>query len=335
MDAPPVQYVTTSDGYNIAYAVSGEGRPFVLMPQAFSHIQLFWTQDHYVRPWLEGLAARFRFIQYDGRGQGMSTRGLPANFTVADCRQDLVAVVESLRLHEFILMDATTGQCHVAVRYAIENPQQVRGLVLASPTVEGAAWPRALLGSLAEQDWDAFLRSMAGLVRASDLEIGLARLKQATTQGDWLAFVRAAQEVNLEADLPRLNTPTLVLHPRDYVLGVEESMKVAAAIPTARMVLVDGTDAVGDHVQGLKAIDDFLASLPLRVTTDAPVPAGLSLREVEVLRLVAAGRSNQQIADELVISPRTVHHHVTNILTKTGTANRTEAAAYAHRSGLV
>jgi DNA-binding NarL/FixJ family response regulator len=63
-------------------------------------------------------------------------------------------------------------------------------------------------------------------------------------------------------------------------------------------------------------------------------PDGLSQREVEVLRLVAAGKSNREIADTLCISLNTVATHVRNILTKTGTANRTEAAAYALRQGL-
>ena len=63
-------------------------------------------------------------------------------------------------------------------------------------------------------------------------------------------------------------------------------------------------------------------------------PDGLSQREVEVLRLVAAGKSNRDIADALCISLNTVATHVRNILTKTGTANRTEAAAYALRQGL-
>src|SRR5690606_32358038 len=64
-------------------------------------------------------------------------------------------------------------------------------------------------------------------------------------------------------------------------------------------------------------------------------PDDLSLREVEVLRLVASGRSNAQIASELVISLNTVQHHVSRILSKTGSASRTEAAAYAHRHNLV
>jgi DNA-binding CsgD family transcriptional regulator len=63
-------------------------------------------------------------------------------------------------------------------------------------------------------------------------------------------------------------------------------------------------------------------------------PAGLSEREVEVLRLIAAGKSNREIAGELVISSNTVANHVTSIFNKTGAANRAEAAAYATRHGL-
>ena len=58
-------------------------------------------------------------------------------------------------------------------------------------------------------------------------------------------------------------------------------------------------------------------------------PDGLTEREVEVLRLVARGRSNQQIADELFITTNTVANHVKNILSKTRSKNRTEAASYA------
>jgi len=60
-------------------------------------------------------------------------------------------------------------------------------------------------------------------------------------------------------------------------------------------------------------------------------PAGLSEREVQVLRLVATGKGNREIARELFVSPNTVANHVRNILGKTGTANRTQAAAYALR----
>ena len=63
-------------------------------------------------------------------------------------------------------------------------------------------------------------------------------------------------------------------------------------------------------------------------------PRGLSAREVEVLRLVAAGRTNKEIAEELTLSVRTVARHITNIYTKIGARNRAEATAYAGRQGL-
>lgn len=64
------------------------------------------------------------------------------------------------------------------------------------------------------------------------------------------------------------------------------------------------------------------------------LPDGLSAREAEVLVLVAAGRSNRDIADALFISPNTAANHVRSILQKTGSTNRTEAAAYAVRHHL-
>jgi DNA-binding NarL/FixJ family response regulator len=56
---------------------------------------------------------------------------------------------------------------------------------------------------------------------------------------------------------------------------------------------------------------------------------------VEVLRLIAIGKSNRDIANTLFVSPNTVANHVRSILTKTNTANRTEAAAYAGRHDLL
>jgi DNA-binding NarL/FixJ family response regulator len=64
-------------------------------------------------------------------------------------------------------------------------------------------------------------------------------------------------------------------------------------------------------------------------------PDGLSQREIEVLRLITAGKSNREIADELIISPNTVANHVRNIFNKTNAANRTEVATYAIRHGLM
>lgn len=64
-------------------------------------------------------------------------------------------------------------------------------------------------------------------------------------------------------------------------------------------------------------------------------PDDLSWREVEILRLVAAGHSNHEIGEDLCISGHTVANHVRSILRKTGAANRTEATGYAYRHALV
>jgi len=63
-------------------------------------------------------------------------------------------------------------------------------------------------------------------------------------------------------------------------------------------------------------------------------PAGLTEREIDVIRLLAAGRTDREIAEELIIGVRTASTHVANILNKTGAANRAEAASFATRHGL-
>ena len=70
-------------------------------------------------------------------------------------------------------------------------------------------------------------------------------------------------------------------------------------------------------------------------TTTENLPGGLTAREVEVLRLVAAGRSNADIATTLVLSEKTVARHLSNIFGKLAVSSRTAAAAYAFEHHLV
>jgi DNA-binding CsgD family transcriptional regulator len=86
---------------------------------------------------------------------------------------------------------------------------------------------------------------------------------------------------------------------------------------------------------GLTALGDKLHALGGAHRPPARNPDALSARELEVLRLLAQGRTNREIGQALFISEHTAANHIRNILRKTGCANRTDAAAYAHRHGLV
>jgi DNA-binding NarL/FixJ family response regulator len=81
-----------------------------------------------------------------------------------------------------------------------------------------------------------------------------------------------------------------------------------------------------------------LGAAPDLVRLDSPPPEnrhGLSARELEVLRLVAAGGSNKAIAAELVLSEKTIERHLSNIFAKLGVSSRAAATAFAYEHGLV
>ena len=85
----------------------------------------------------------------------------------------------------------------------------------------------------------------------------------------------------------------------------------------------------------LGAARDLAAVDRLEASDAVPAAGGLSAREVQVLRLVATGRTNAAIADELVLSERTVDRHVSNILAKLGLPSRSAATAWAYEQHLV
>lgn len=103
-------------------------------------------------------------------------------------------------------------------------------------------------------------------------------------------------------------------------------------------------DQTADYLSGSSLQESFLSSPWIaRIESleknperkKATYPAGLTWREVEVLRLVAGGATNQQVADELHISVRTVNTHMTNIFNKTGCDNRTAAGVFAIQHNLL
>jgi DNA-binding CsgD family transcriptional regulator len=343
MDAPPVHYVTTSDGYSIAYAVSGKGRPFVILPGSFEHVQLAWQYPQ-LQPWLEGLAARFQLIQLDERGCGMSTRGLTDDHAVEHYQRDIEAVIDHLNPAPFVLLASAT-RLPTAVQFTLDHPDKVFALILGA-----GSWPQtsrsrtvqaAFFNTLPDAGWDLFLRSLASQYQApEDIPRTVALLNQAFEQQDFAQRMRVALLGVPEESLSRLDTPTLILCPRDY-WGGESSLTMAmraAQLARATFTLIDGSFAMGDADQGIRAIEAFLAAMTAEIEAvkraGAEPQVRLSTRENEVLGLIARGLSNQLIADELVISVRTVERHINHIYEKIGVHSKAQATAFAlrHRS---
>jgi DNA-binding NarL/FixJ family response regulator len=102
-------------------------------------------------------------------------------------------------------------------------------------------------------------------------------------------------------------------------------------LPKARLLSL--AEAVAE-VLDAQAAAFGTSSAEALVTSGPSVPDGLTARELEVLRLVASGRSNREIAEELVLSVRTVERHVTNLYAKIGARGKADATAYAFRHGL-
>jgi pimeloyl-ACP methyl ester carboxylesterase/DNA-binding CsgD family transcriptional regulator len=331
MEAAPIRFLKTSDGYRIAYLDAGAGIPFVFMPHAFSDIEEMWRGPSIVTPWLRGLSRRFRLIAFDNRGQGASTRGLPPDVTMEDFDRDLAELVEALGLRHFILMG--NGYSGIsAIRYCAGHQGNIRALILSASSVRMDARSPAMYHDFPAQDWEAFLfRSIPPGTPMEEVERLVPRLRRSMTQADWVARSSAYLESDTAGILPEIDTPALVLHPRSpTALAVDESRKLASLLPRGNFMMIDGGAPPGDAITGLAALDAFLAA----IYPEATVGDGLSPREREVLHLVAAGKTNPQIAAELVISLNTVQRHVSSILEKTGAHNRTEAAAYALRNRL-
>ena len=97
--------------------------------------------------------------------------------------------------------------------------------------------------------------------------------------------------------------------------------------------LLGEADALAERI-GMRALLGRIRALAAPRAVPGP-PDGLSYREVQILGLVAKGLSNREIGGTLFISEHTAANHIRSILRKTGCANRTEAASYAHRHGLV
>jgi NarL family two-component system response regulator LiaR len=110
-----------------------------------------------------------------------------------------------------------------------------------------------------------------------------------------------------------------------YLLKTSRASEVADAIRAA---------ARGQSVLESQVASKMMNRFRNNAKGESPAYKALTEREMEVLRLLAQGKSNQDIADQLIIGIKTVKFHVTNILAKLGVEDRTQAAIYAYKNGL-
>jgi pimeloyl-ACP methyl ester carboxylesterase/DNA-binding CsgD family transcriptional regulator len=340
---PRVQFSHAADGVSIAYSTLGQGPPLVLMPALlFSHLEKMWELAE-LRQGLEQLAERWTVVRYDNRGCGLSQREVD-DYSLEAHLLDLEAVLDAVGVERFAL----NGPMHsglVAIAFAAGNPERVTRLVLQSTFARGSdvsvAQASAMLG-LIEADWELFTETAARVVLQWGDEAASRQaapiLRECVDRETARALLKAALQFNVAELLPRVKAPTLVIHNKQFPVDVAVSRDLASRIPDARLAAVESLESVIGAIKEFLEDDESTSpSHPLEVaaTAQAADPLGLSAREIEVLRLVAAGKSNRQIAEELVIATNTVDRHVSHILAKIGAANRAEAAAYAAKQRLL
>ncbi len=153
----------------------------------------------------------------------------------------------------------------------------------------------------------------------------------AATLGYWKeadAHFRAARTQNERLGARTWLAHTFVEHARMLL-----ARRAGDDQTNAAALLAEAVALAEDH--GLVAVAQRAAALGAGASQSRQPPDGLSAREVQILTFVALGLSNREVGERLHISEHTVANHVRSILRKTGCANRTEAASYAHRHRLV
>jgi DNA-binding CsgD family transcriptional regulator/pimeloyl-ACP methyl ester carboxylesterase len=353
MDAPPIQYAKTSDGYDIAYNVGGNGRTLLMMPYPFSHARLSWTAPGLQETCVQ-LAEKFRVVHFDARGQGLSTRGLPDSHRLEDYLVDIEALVGASNLDRFLLF-GSIAFWRVAVAYASKNPQRVEALILLNPDGSLApSKPSQTTRSQNQNDWDTYLMMVGSTVSPAPTDTPgrfsmRDRMKECVEEGDYSRMRQAFATCDLHGWLPRISVPTLILSQRGP-WNQATVPEVAATIPGARLVMLEDFgnmlySASGETPGGITAIEEFVDSLSERnerhadealrsVPASMPISASLSARQSEILRLIAAGKTNREIAEALVLSERTVERHVADIYARITVSNRAQAAVYAKEHGI-
>ncbi len=349
---PDIQYTTTSDDVSIAFWTIGNGRPLVVMPPPpFSHILLEW-QDPNRRSLYEQLAQTFRLVRYDGRGSGLSEREI-FSFSLDDQVLDLQAVVDCLKLDTFAL-SAQFFAGPVAINYAVHHLDRVSHLFLWCTFARASDFmsaPRTVaIGALADKDWELFTETLAhdrlGWSSGEPARRFAAFMRGCVTSGILQLALGSLSAFDATPLLTMVSCPTLIIHPGGYQgIDIRVSRGLASRIPGARLTVLGGLSpslSSGDVQSMVGTIYRFLGeSEPSEPTQKEHPKRGqhlaepLTPRELEVLRLIASGMSNQDVADRLVITAGTVKVHLSNIYSKLDVRSRTHAVARAKELSLL
>lgn len=340
-----VRYAPSTDGTRIAWSVHGNGggTPLVAMrPPQFSHIEREWRMG-FSHHEFEAFLGQRRVLRFDGRGTGLSDRDC-ADHSI-ECRvADLEAALDAAGLDRVVL-DAISAAGLPAVVFAARHPERVERLILQNTFIDGADWwespnRRGLL-SLAEIDWLLCTETLAWLTWPTGDRDGLnnlaAHIGACVNAADFLKMADEEANASIRDELAVLSVPTLVLANPGFARMAPQDLnrEVAAAIRGASLVTVstprERVNAISAFLEG----GTLAGRAGVPVTPAAVTTVGLSERELEVLRLIADGLSNREIADRLVLGTRTIDSHAAHIYQKTGTRGRAEATAFAIRHGLL
>ena len=329
------------DGKRIAYAAVGEGPLLIFGAKWVSHLEEEWD-DPRARGFYEELAQTHRVVRYDRLGSGLSDRALPVPPSIDLDTRTLRSVIDACATEQATVF-ACSCSAVVTASLAARAPELIRKIVFFGSFVSRDDLPEATRRSIVDfvrVNWALAAQMLAGLIvpHASGDEIAaLSRYKRHSADAETAA---AFLDLELNSDagpfLSSVTMPALVLHRRgDRTVPISHGREVARLLPNARFVALDG-DAhlpwLDDQRALRRALVGFLGdSAATEVNGDSP----LSSRETEVLRLVAAGLTNREIASSLVLSEHTVHRHVANLLRKLGQSSRAAAAASATRAGLI
>lgn len=350
-----IRFTRSRDGTMIAYATSGSGPPLVRAANWLTHLEFDWESPLW-RPWLRELSRHHTLVRYDERGCGLSDREVD-DLSFESWVDDLEAVVDAAGLDRFPLFGMSQGG-PVGIAYAARHPERVSRLVLYGSYMVGwkhRASPEfrrreeALLQLMADgwgSENPAFRQVFTSLFipDGSPEQVSWFNDLQRETTSPHIA-VRLEKEfgdIDVRGLLDRVRCPVLVLHARnDEVIPFEAGRALAASLPDARFVALDGQNHVllEDEPAWERFLEEVRAFLGVRDGTDGdggapPFLSRLTDREREVLDLVAAGRSNPEIARALSIETKTVKNHVSRIYRKMGAGSRAEAIVAAREAGL-